>query len=116
CTSYENTRDGGATPPEVSSASPALTTFRINTCISVASKRLYLPLESTLMKKPGEGGTRHHSRHHSLQVRVGKHVITNDRCKLVASRNKLAECPSSRRKEVEVPRGKTVFAVRPLEI
>ena len=34
----------------------ALTTFRINTCISVASKQLYLPLESTLMKKPGEGG------------------------------------------------------------
>ena len=31
-------------------------TFRINTCISVASKRLYLPLESTLMKKGGEGG------------------------------------------------------------
>jgi hypothetical protein len=26
-------------------------TFRINTCISVASKRLHLPLESTLMKK-----------------------------------------------------------------
>src|ERR1700720_3631256 len=34
----------------------SLTTFRINTYISVASKRLYLPLESTLMKKPGEGG------------------------------------------------------------
>src|SRR6202140_4367418 len=31
------------------------TTFRINTYISVASKRLYLPLESTLMKKGGEG-------------------------------------------------------------
>jgi hypothetical protein len=26
-------------------------TFRINTCISVVSKRLHLPLESTLMKK-----------------------------------------------------------------
>jgi hypothetical protein len=56
CHSYENTRDGGATPPEVSSASPALTTFRINTYISVASKRLYLLLESTLMKNQGEGG------------------------------------------------------------
>jgi hypothetical protein len=33
-----------------------ITTFRINTCISVASKRLYPPLESTLMKKGGEGG------------------------------------------------------------
>jgi len=33
-----------------------ITTFRINTCISVASKRLYPPLESTLTKKPGEGG------------------------------------------------------------
>ena len=32
-----------------------LTTFRINTCISVASKGLYLPLESTLMKKGGRG-------------------------------------------------------------
>ena len=32
-----------------------ITPFRINTCISVASKRLYLPLESTLTKKPGEG-------------------------------------------------------------
>jgi hypothetical protein len=30
--------------------------FRINTCISVASKQLYPPLESTLVKKPGEGG------------------------------------------------------------
>src|SRR5579864_3399891 len=37
-------------------SSPALTTFRINTCISVASKRLYLSLETTLTKKPGEGG------------------------------------------------------------
>ena len=34
----------------------AVTSFRINTCISVASKRLYLSLESTLTKKPGEGG------------------------------------------------------------
>src|SRR5579864_1021934 len=32
-----------------------VTTFRINTYISVASKGLYLPLESTLMKKGGEG-------------------------------------------------------------
>ena len=30
--------------------------FRINTCISVVSKRLYPALESTLMKKPGRGG------------------------------------------------------------
>jgi hypothetical protein len=33
----------------------SVTTFRINTCISVASKRLYLSLESTLMKKGGRG-------------------------------------------------------------
>ena len=33
-----------------------INTFRINTCISVASKRLHLPLESTLMKKGGGGG------------------------------------------------------------
>src|SRR5579864_1668847 len=33
-----------------------ITTFRINTYISVASKQLYLPLESTLVKKGGEGG------------------------------------------------------------
>jgi hypothetical protein len=41
-----------------------ITTFRINTCISVASKQLYLPLESTLTKKPGEGegGTLRHLR------------------------------------------------------
>src|SRR4029077_19028584 len=31
---------------------------RINTYTSVASKRLYLPLESTLMKKGGEGVSR----------------------------------------------------------
>ena len=78
--SYANTRDGGAPPPlrklralGVSALSfssiflrrsplathhsplLSLTLFRINTCISVASKRLYLPLESTLTKKPGEG-------------------------------------------------------------
>src|ERR1700730_12576249 len=34
----------------------AVTTFRINTSISAASKRIYLSLESTLMKKGGEGG------------------------------------------------------------
>ena len=80
CHSYANTRDGGATPSLrklralwvsalscssiFSHRSPlathhsrplSLTLFRINTCISVASKRLYLPLESTLTKKPGEG-------------------------------------------------------------
>src|SRR6202035_1740889 len=33
----------------------AVTPFRINTSISVASKRLYLSLESILMKKGGEG-------------------------------------------------------------
>src|SRR6202158_652926 len=45
-----------------------VTTFRINTCISVASKRLYLPLESILMKKrgEGEGPASHHSR-------IGRH-------------------------------------------
>jgi hypothetical protein len=32
-----------------------VSTFRINTCISVASKQLYLPLESTLVKKGGRG-------------------------------------------------------------
>jgi hypothetical protein len=39
-----------------SQATPSITTFKINTCVSVASKRLYPPLESTLTKKPGEGG------------------------------------------------------------
>src|SRR6266581_2128092 len=34
----------------------ALTPFRINTSGSVHSKQLYLPLESTLMKKGGRGG------------------------------------------------------------
>ena len=43
-------------PPDLHNFGAPITTFRINTCISVASKRLYLPLESTLMKKPGEGG------------------------------------------------------------
>jgi len=35
---------------------PFSISFRINTCISVASKQLYPPLESTLAKKQGEGG------------------------------------------------------------
>ena len=67
CHSYANTRGVGITAPKffapglqfstVDCKLPsALTTFRINTCISVASKRLDLPLESTLMKKGGEGG------------------------------------------------------------
>jgi hypothetical protein len=34
---------------------PFSISFRINTCISVASKQLYPYLESTLMKKPGDG-------------------------------------------------------------
>jgi len=38
-----------------SSTSCISNSFRINTCISVASKQLYLPLESTLVKKRGEG-------------------------------------------------------------
>src|SRR5579864_2644986 len=60
CHSYANTRDGGITPPQflspLASLPLSLTTFRINTCISVASKQLHPPLESTLMKKPGGGG------------------------------------------------------------
>ena len=70
CHSYANTRGVCTTPPKSFSPlvhpdlrgatrhSPLLplTPFRINTCISVASKRLYLPLESTLMKKRGGGG------------------------------------------------------------
>jgi hypothetical protein len=42
--------------PNLHNLDAPITTFRINTCISVASKGLYLPLESTLMKKPGDGG------------------------------------------------------------
>ena len=42
--------------PSLHNFGAPITTFRINTCISVASKRLYLPLESTLMKKGGGGG------------------------------------------------------------
>jgi hypothetical protein len=66
CHSYANTRDGGASLPRFFSSGlqlsafdwklpSALSPFRINTCISVASKRLYLPLGSTLMKKGGRG-------------------------------------------------------------
>jgi hypothetical protein len=51
--------------------SSLLTTFRINTCISVASKRLYLPLESILMKKPGEGEG-HPSVTGSVSVRLSR--------------------------------------------
>src|ERR1700686_3055418 len=42
--------------PNLHNFGAPITTFRINTYISVASKQLYLPLESTLMKKQGEGG------------------------------------------------------------
>jgi len=55
CHSYANTFAGCATPPKILPLSPALTTFRINTCISVASKQLYPPVESTLVKKRGKG-------------------------------------------------------------
>jgi len=47
---------GGKGASDLHNFGAPITTFRINTCISVASKRLYLPLESTLMKKQGEGG------------------------------------------------------------
>jgi hypothetical protein len=46
---------GPPVTPELRIMDTRVTTFRINTCISVASKGLYLPLESTLMKKGGEG-------------------------------------------------------------
>src|SRR5579864_2211365 len=66
CRSYANTRGVRPTPRNFFASGlqfstvdrklpSALTTFRINTCISVASKQLYLPLVSTLMKKGGEG-------------------------------------------------------------
>jgi hypothetical protein len=42
-------------PPNLHNFSAPINTFRMNTSISVASKRLHPPLESTLMKKPGEG-------------------------------------------------------------
>jgi hypothetical protein len=45
----------GHAAPDLHNFGAPITTFRINTYISVASKRLYLPLESTLMKKGGEG-------------------------------------------------------------
>jgi hypothetical protein len=64
CHSCANTRDVGAAPSFSLAVSSLCSlrlcgrqslsmSFRINTCISVASKRLYLPLESTLMKKGG---------------------------------------------------------------
>ena len=67
CHSYENTRGECIPPPKFFALglqlsavdcelSFSLTMFRINTYISVASKRLHLPLESTLTKKQGEGG------------------------------------------------------------
>jgi hypothetical protein len=49
------TRKPGNRPPDLHNFGAPITTFRINTCISVASKRLYPPLESTLTKKGGEG-------------------------------------------------------------
>ena len=66
CHSYANTRGVGITVPKFFASGlqlstvdyklpSALTSFRINTCISVASKRLYPPLESTLTKNRGEG-------------------------------------------------------------
>ena len=56
CHSYANTRGVCITPPKFFWNPRALSPFRINACISVASKGLYLPLESTLMKKGGRGG------------------------------------------------------------
>jgi hypothetical protein len=58
CFSPPRPRDGKNTS-DLHNFSAPITTFRINTCVSVASKRLYLPLESTLMKKGGEGGGPH---------------------------------------------------------
>jgi hypothetical protein len=73
CHSYTNTRGVCTTPCKFLASArqlstvdgkvpSSLTTFRINTCISVASKRLYLPLESTLRKKGGRGVVRLTSR------------------------------------------------------
>ena len=46
---------GGKNTSDLHNFGAPITTFRINTCISVASKGLYLPLESILMKKGGRG-------------------------------------------------------------
>src|ERR1700686_3248087 len=99
CHSYANTR-GVCTTPRKFLASPlqlstvgcklpsALTPFRINTYTSVASKRLYPPLESTLTKKGGEGegegypgkflrATGHHHSHVArLQVTSHQSLVT----------------------------------------
>ena len=64
CALFDKNPGGGiAAPSPLPHLRPLLpshplfvSTFRINTCISVASKRLYLPLESTLVKKGGGGG------------------------------------------------------------
>jgi hypothetical protein len=53
----------GHAAPDLHNFGAPITTFRINTYISVASKRLYLPLESTLMKKGGGGGAPLHRQH-----------------------------------------------------
>src|SRR4029077_1758625 len=50
----------------------SLSPFRINTYTSVASKRLYPPLESTLMKKPGGGGGAYRSQ---ILCSVGRHTL-----------------------------------------
>ena len=56
CPSLPRPGRGGKSTPALHNFGAPITTFRINTCISVASKRLYLPLESPLTKKGGEGG------------------------------------------------------------
>jgi hypothetical protein len=70
CALFDRNTGGGIPPPGSSAMGHGLRrlerpraqvwcnvkSFRINTCVSIASKQLHLPLESTLVKKPGEGG------------------------------------------------------------
>jgi hypothetical protein len=64
--------------------SAPINTFRINTSISVASKQLDLPLESTLTKKRGEGGGVNHRlrKNQRLPASVrGRYVTRKAQCR-----------------------------------
>jgi hypothetical protein len=67
-------RKQGRPLPDLHNFGAPKNTFRINTSISVASKGLYLPSESTLVKKRGEGEgypALHRFKSHAAPARKG---------------------------------------------
>src|ERR1700682_6184860 len=90
CHSYANTRDMGATslrffsPTELISRSRPLPYLPLESTLAKVyqNKQLHLPLESTLVKKPGEGGGALLTSHNQFPAQFSQCLSGNSECRL----------------------------------